>query len=97
MIDRTIKLLGLLAAVGVMGCKAPSAPDAKPAPEEMSPVAAPTQPTRAERADDSSAVPSAQKLPVAEDFQAETAAAIVQGNYRAELDALETELHAEAD
>jgi|GEM_PF-3859830 len=87
------KLLGLLAAVGVMACRVPSAPEAEPAPESSEPVAAPTHPGHRDK---STATPSAHKLPVAEDFQAETAAAIVQGNYRAQLDALETELHAEA-
>jgi hypothetical protein len=83
----------MLAAVSVMACRLPSAPEVEPAPEASEPVAAPTHP---DPRDKSTATPSAHKLPVAEDFQAETAAAIVQGNYRAELDALETELHAEA-
>jgi hypothetical protein len=94
MTRRTIKLLGLLAAFGVTACKVPSAPEDKPAPESSEPVAAPTHPTHPDK---SAATPGAHKLPVAEDFQAETAAAIVQANYRAELDALETELHAEAE
>lgn len=40
-------------------------------------------------------LPSPKQLPVAEDFQPETAAAIVKGNYHAELDSLETELKAD--
>lgn len=94
MTSRTIKLLGMLAAVSVTACKLPSPPEAKPAPESSEPVAALTHPTQP---GNSTGTPSAHKLPVAEDFQAETAATIVQANYRAQLDALETELHAEAD
>lgn len=93
MTNRTYKLLGILAAVSVTACKLPGAPEMQPAPESSEPVAAPTHP---DHRDKSTATPSAHKLPVAEDFHAETAAAIVQANYRAELDALETELHAEA-
>jgi hypothetical protein len=76
------KTMYTLAAISFasVSCKVPSTP------ESESPAA--------QQADDST--PSARKLPVAEDFQAETAATIVQANYRTELDALETELHAEA-
>ena len=93
---RIIMLLAVVAAVGVSACTEPSAPAEKPAPqpESSSSTEAQAQPTKSDRPDDS--LPSARKLPVAEDYQAETAAAIVQANYRAELDALETELHAEA-
>lgn len=94
MTTRMFKLLAVFAAVSVMACKAPSGSNGEPAPESSEPVAAPTHPNQPDK---SAATPSARKLPVAEDFQAETAAAIVQSNYRAELDALETELHAEAD
>jgi len=83
-------LLGVLAAVGGMACKVPNAPEDKPAPESSEPVAAPTHPNQPDKSQ------GAHKLPVAEDFQAETAATIVQANYRAQLDALENELHAEA-
>jgi hypothetical protein len=93
MTRRVFMFLGVLAAISVIACKRPSSPEVEPAPESSEPVAAPTHP---DPRDKSTATPSAHKLPVAEDFQAETAAAIVQANYRAELDALETELHAEA-
>ena len=87
-----IKVLTVIAALGVTACNEPSSPAVKPAPGSS--TADPATATEVERPDD--ALPSARKLPAAEDFQAETAATIVQANYRAELDALETELHAEA-
>jgi hypothetical protein len=55
-------------------------------PDEVtSPVSAPDQ----------EAPPSAALLPVPEDFQAETAAAIVRTNYLNELEKLETEVRAD--
>jgi hypothetical protein len=54
----------------------------------------PHEPAPVKLADDSEP-PSALQLPVAEDFQAETATAIVRSNYRRELEALETELRAD--
>jgi len=92
MIRRIIVLASVIAAVGVSACNEPSSPAPKPAPSSTTEEPAPADDL--DKPDD--ALPSARKLPAAEDYQAETAAAIVQANYRAELDALETELHAEA-
>jgi hypothetical protein len=55
-----------------------------PMPEPVPPVVEP-------------APPSAAQLPVAEDFQAETAATIMRANYRNELEALETEVHTDGN
>lgn len=50
-----------------------------------------------EPAAESSEPPTAAQLPVAEDFQTETTAAIVRANYRHELENLETEMRADGE
>ena len=66
----------------VVACKTPVVPEQQP------PAPQPNQPVETK--------PTAKEVPVAQDFKPEVTATIVRANYRAELDAIETELHTEA-
>lgn len=66
----------------------PTSPVAAPGAAEPPPRAAEV-PQRITGQED---LPSPSQLPVAEDFQAETAATIVRGNYHSELNNLESEI-----
>jgi hypothetical protein len=70
-------------------------PPAKPTSPVAAPGAAEPPPRAAEvpqRITGQEDLPTPSQLPVAEDFQAETAATIVRGNYHSELNNLETEM-----
>lgn len=92
-----------VAAVGCVLCACKGAARERPAELDTPPAeqvqperAVPTSPIEAPAPAEESPPPTAAQLPVAEDFQAETAKAIVRANYRSELDALEGELRADS-
>jgi hypothetical protein len=72
-----------------------SAAPAQAAPRDELPASAPVQPSAAaQNATDK--LPTREELPVAEDFEQEVSDSIQSKNYRAQLDALEKELKADA-
>ena len=99
----SIVLVGLVLSACKSQPERPAELEEPPADQvepELPPPPPPPPPAAAKEpqpAADSSDTPSAVELPVAEDFQAETAAAIVRSNYRHELDNLESEMRADGD
>jgi hypothetical protein len=67
---------------------------AQPPPRDELPANAPAQPSA--EAQNNQDLPTREELPVAEDFEQEASDSIQTKNYRAQLDALEKELKADA-
>lgn len=84
----------LLAGLVFGACKAERAVEIEESEPTPPPGAKQPEPEKVAESDEP---PSAAQLPVAEDFQVETAAAIVRANYRSELEALEGELRADGE
>jgi len=78
-------LLVSVFALAACGKQAEEAPAPEPAP--VAPATAPAAATP-----DPATEPTAEEIPVAEDFEAEVTAEINPDNYMAELDAIEKEL-----
>lgn len=81
--------VGIILAFSLVACGKEAAPEATPAPAPAAPPAPPPGATP-----DPPTEPTAEEIPVAEDFEQETEESITADNYMAELDAIEKELDA---
>jgi hypothetical protein len=79
-----------LCACWLIGCSNDERPPAEPAPA-AAPVAAKAAPAAPPETQD----PTADELPLQEDFEPEAEQQITDGNFKAELDAIEKEMDAE--
>jgi hypothetical protein len=86
---RSIITLPSAALLAVVACSGDERPPAEPAPAEPAPAPAQPAPPPPVAAD---VEPTADEVPVREDFEAEAEAMITLATYRAELDRLEKEL-----
>jgi hypothetical protein len=83
--------IGWLLLLMTVACSNDPRPPAEPAPEETpTPTPAPAPAPVIERQD-----PTPEELPIAEDFEEESAQQIGDENFKAQLDAIEKEMNAE--
>jgi hypothetical protein len=92
---RSIHGVILVCALLAVACSGEERPPAEPAPvvpAEPAPPVAPAPPAEVPAGD---LEPTAEEIPVREDFEAEVATQITAANYRAELDRLEKEIQSQ--
>jgi hypothetical protein len=87
---RSIRALILVCALLAVACSGQERPPAEPAPVVPAEPAPPPAPAAEVPAGDLE--PTAEEIPVREDFEAEVATQITVANYRAELERLEKEV-----
>jgi len=101
-VKSTWHLLGALALAAVLAivavaCGGGPRPESSPAPAEPAPApaAAPAAPAAPAAVPETEVEPSAEQLPLADDFSDQVEGEITATNYRSQLDALEREILAE--